>query len=60
MGGAAPQAMSAEDVGPIVVRAVRENRLHVFTHPAALPVAEARFDVIRQDFQAATVSQKSR
>ena len=42
----------AEAVGPIVVRAIRENRLHIFTHPAALPLADARFESIRRDFEA--------
>jgi len=50
--GAAPTAMPAEEVGPIVVRAIRENRLHIFTHPQALPVVEQRFAVIRGDFEA--------
>lgn len=51
-GSAPPQAMAAEEVGPIVVRAIRENRFHIFTHPAALPVAEQRFAAIRADFDA--------
>ncbi len=46
-------AMPAEAVGPIVVRGIRENRLHIFTHPNALPLAEARFATIRADFEAA-------
>jgi NAD(P)-dependent dehydrogenase (short-subunit alcohol dehydrogenase family) len=52
MGGVAPKAMPAEQVGPIVVRGIRENRLHIFTHPEARRVAEARFDSIRGDFEA--------
>jgi len=48
-----PSAMRAEDVGPIVIQGVRENRLHIFTHPDAAPVAEARFTSIRADFEAA-------
>jgi NAD(P)-dependent dehydrogenase (short-subunit alcohol dehydrogenase family) len=48
----APTAMPAEEVGPIVVRAVRENRLHIFTHPDALPAVEARFAGMRADFEA--------
>ncbi len=50
--GAARQAMPAEEVGPIVVRGIRENRLHIFTHPQSQPLAEARFAAIRADFQA--------
>ena len=50
MGGAAAaasalaaRAMPAEDVGPIVVRAIRANRFHVLTHPRARPLVEGRF-----------------
>ena len=49
---APPQAMAAEDVGPIVVRGIRANRLHIFSHPQAQALAEARFGVIRADFEA--------
>jgi NAD(P)-dependent dehydrogenase (short-subunit alcohol dehydrogenase family) len=48
-----PRAMPAEAVGPIVARGIRENRLHIFTHPNALPLADARFATIRADFEAA-------
>lgn len=51
-GEGAPRAMRAEDVGPVVVRGIRDNRLHIFTHPEALPLAEARFATIRGDFEA--------
>jgi NAD(P)-dependent dehydrogenase (short-subunit alcohol dehydrogenase family) len=50
--GAAPQAMAAEEVGPIVVRGIRENRLHIFTHPEARPLIEERFEEIRADLEA--------
>jgi len=53
----APTAMPAEDVGPIVVRAVRENRLHIFTHPDALPAVEKRFAGMRADFEAEAKAQ---
>jgi NAD(P)-dependent dehydrogenase (short-subunit alcohol dehydrogenase family) len=43
-------AMPAEDVGPIVVRAVRANRLYVLTHPQARPLVEARFRAMLEDF----------
>lgn len=51
-GAASPQAMAPEEVGPIVVRGIRENRLHIFTHPQGQPLADARFQVIRADFEA--------
>ena len=50
--GGPPQALPAEAVGPIVVRGIRENRLHIFTHPSALPIAEQRFATMRADFEA--------
>ncbi len=46
----APQAMPAEDVGPIVIRAVRENRLHVLTHPQSRPLVARRFEALMADF----------
>ena len=46
-----PDAMPAEDVGPIVVRAIRENRLHIFTHPNTQPLAESRFKTILADYE---------
>jgi len=54
----APTSMPAEDVGPIVVRGVRENRLHIFTHPEALTVVEARFAGMRADFEAEVRAQR--
>jgi NAD(P)-dependent dehydrogenase (short-subunit alcohol dehydrogenase family) len=58
-GGAAPadiaaRMMKAEDVGPIVVRGIRENRLHILTHPNARPQVEKRFASILADFEAQT------
>ena len=43
-------AMPAEEVGPIVVRAIRANRCHVLTHPDARPLVEARFTGMLEDF----------
>lgn len=43
-------AMPAEAVGPIVVDAVRENRLHVITHPDSRGAVERRFGQITADF----------
>lgn len=54
----APTAMPAEDVGPILVRGIRENRLHIFTHPEALTVVEARFAGMRADFEAEARAQR--
>jgi NAD(P)-dependent dehydrogenase (short-subunit alcohol dehydrogenase family) len=47
----APKAMAAEDVGPIVIRAIRANRFHVLTHPRARPLVEARFQAMLEDFE---------
>jgi NAD(P)-dependent dehydrogenase (short-subunit alcohol dehydrogenase family) len=51
--GATPppvRAMAAEDVGPIVIRAIRANRFHVVTHPRARPLVEGRFAAMLEDF----------
>jgi len=48
------RAMAAEDVGRIVVRAIRSNRLYVLTHPRAWPLVEDRFRAIRADFDFAS------
>jgi len=47
---AAVQAMPAEDVGPIVIRAIRANRFHVLTHPKTRKLVEARFRAMLEDF----------
>ena len=51
-GTAAPPAkmMPADDVGPIVIRAIRANRLHALTHPQTRPLVEARFRAMLEDF----------
>jgi NAD(P)-dependent dehydrogenase (short-subunit alcohol dehydrogenase family) len=46
----AVHAMPAEDVGPIVIRAIRANRFLVLTHPRARPLVEGRFRAILEDF----------
>lgn len=43
-------AMPAEDVGPIVIRAIRANRLHVLTHPHTRSLVDSRFQAILADF----------
>ena len=56
--GAMPEAMrktamQPEEVGPIVVRGIRANRLHILTHPEmSIPMVEARFAAIRADAEA--------
>jgi NAD(P)-dependent dehydrogenase (short-subunit alcohol dehydrogenase family) len=46
----AARAMPAEDVGPIVVRAIRANRFHVLTHPRARALVAGRFQGMLADF----------
>jgi len=48
-----PQMMAAEEVGPIVVRGIREDRLHILTHPQGRGQVEARFRALLDDFDAA-------
>jgi NAD(P)-dependent dehydrogenase (short-subunit alcohol dehydrogenase family) len=43
-------AMPADDVGPILIRAIRANRFHVLTHPHTRSLVEARFQTILDDF----------
>lgn len=43
-------AMPAEEVGPVVVRAIRANRLHVLTHPQTRRLVEGRFRGLLEDF----------
>jgi len=50
--GLAVRMMQPEDVGPVVVRGIRANRLHIFTHPNARPQVERRFAAILADFDA--------
>jgi NAD(P)-dependent dehydrogenase (short-subunit alcohol dehydrogenase family) len=44
------KAMPAEEVGPILIRAIRANRFHVLTHPKARPLVEGRFQAMLEDF----------
>ena len=50
--GLAARMLKPEDVGPVVVRGIRENRLHIFTHLNARPQVEQRFGAILADFEA--------
>jgi NAD(P)-dependent dehydrogenase (short-subunit alcohol dehydrogenase family) len=43
--------MDPRDVGPIVVRAIRDNRLFVFTHPESIDGVRARFARITEEEQ---------
>lgn len=44
------QSMPAEEVGPVVIRAVRANRLHILTHPQSRPLVEQRFRGLLADY----------
>jgi NAD(P)-dependent dehydrogenase (short-subunit alcohol dehydrogenase family) len=61
--GAAPpppvQAMPAEEVGPIVIRAIRANRFHVLTHPKAKPLVERRLGAMLEDFEFASKTESA-
>jgi NAD(P)-dependent dehydrogenase (short-subunit alcohol dehydrogenase family) len=43
-------AMQPEQLGPLVVRAIRANRLHIFTHPERRGQVEARVQRLLDDF----------
>jgi NAD(P)-dependent dehydrogenase (short-subunit alcohol dehydrogenase family) len=53
-------AMPAEDVGPIVVRAIRANRFHVLTHPQTRRLVEDRFRAMLEDFDFAEAGRPRR
>jgi short-subunit dehydrogenase len=53
-------AMPAEDVGPVVVRAIRANRFHVITHPQTRPLVEDRFRAALEDFDFAASGRSRR
>jgi NAD(P)-dependent dehydrogenase (short-subunit alcohol dehydrogenase family) len=42
--------MSPEEVGPVVVRGIRSDRLHILTHPAGRRLVEARHAALVEDF----------
>ncbi len=42
--------MSPEAVGPVVVRGIKSNRLHILTHPASRALVEARHAALVDDF----------
>jgi NAD(P)-dependent dehydrogenase (short-subunit alcohol dehydrogenase family) len=49
-GAPLPQSMAPEAVGPVVVRGIKANRLHILTHPESRQVVEARHAVLIDDF----------
>jgi NAD(P)-dependent dehydrogenase (short-subunit alcohol dehydrogenase family) len=49
-GGMPAAAMPNEEVGPIVVRGIRANRLYIFTHPETVALVQARHDAMLEDF----------
>ncbi len=44
--------LDPEEVARAVIRGVRENRLHIFSHVDARPMVERRFAQIAADFDA--------
>ena len=42
--------MAPEEVGPVVVRGIKANRLHILTHPASRGLVEARHAALVDDF----------
>jgi NAD(P)-dependent dehydrogenase (short-subunit alcohol dehydrogenase family) len=42
--------MAPEAVGPVVVRGIKSDRLHILTHPAGLALVEARHAGVVDDF----------
>jgi len=42
--------MPPEAVGPVVVRGIKANRLHILTHPASRDLIEARHAALADDF----------
>lgn len=43
-------SMAPEAVGPVVVRGIRSNRLHILTHPASRGLVDARHAALVDDF----------
>jgi hypothetical protein len=42
--------MAPEAVGPVVVRGIRSDRLHILTHPESAGLVEARHAAVVDDF----------
>lgn len=45
-----PQAMQPEDVGPIVARGIRDDRMYIVTHPEFGDMVRARHERLMDDF----------
>jgi NAD(P)-dependent dehydrogenase (short-subunit alcohol dehydrogenase family) len=45
-----PQAMPNEQVGPIVVRGIKDNRFYIFTHPSSVALVQQRHQQVLDDF----------
>ena len=52
------RVLSGEECGQIVVGGIRENRLHIITHPESLPLIERRFEGLRADYAAEAAAQQ--
>jgi NAD(P)-dependent dehydrogenase (short-subunit alcohol dehydrogenase family) len=52
--GMPPSAMPNEAVGPIVVRAIKADRLYIFTHPETVGLVQARHDAMLDDYAFST------
>lgn len=53
------RALAAEDVGPIVIRAIRANRFLVLTHPNTRRLIEDRFRATLDDFDFAASGRRN-
>ncbi|HKA85953.1 MAG TPA: hypothetical protein VKD21_18960, partial [Acidimicrobiales bacterium] len=45
-----PTSLAPEAVGPMVVRGIRSNRLHILTHPQSRGLVDARHAALVDDF----------
>lgn len=52
--------MTAEECGRVVVGGIRDDRLHIVTHPDSLPLVEQRFAHIRADYAAEVAARRTR
>lgn len=52
------RVLSGEECGQIVVGGIREDRLHIITHPESLPLIEKRFERLRADYAAEAAAQE--
>jgi hypothetical protein len=42
--------MPGEQVGPIVVRGIKDNRFYIFTHPSSVSLVQRRHEQVLDDF----------